>query len=145
MFFMRWNPGSGTILRARAHRPDICLPAAGWVQVGPDQIRNFEITSGRSLPFHRFEFVRPNGHDLHATAYFTLHEDVAHETELGTDAAAGLYSNWDWPDRWRVVRNGIRNRGQQVLEVINVTTSPTSETSTDDQFAKLLPRLVEAE
>src|SRR5206468_624137 len=29
MFFFRWNPGSGTILRARAHRPDICLPSAG--------------------------------------------------------------------------------------------------------------------
>jgi exosortase len=143
MYFMRWNPGTGTILRARAHRPDICLPAAGWTQVDPDQIRNFEIAPGRSLPFHRFEFVKQNGRVLHAIAYFTLHEDVAHESEMGANAAAGLYSNWDWSDRWRVVRNGIRNRGQQVLEAITVTNSRLDERVSDGQFAQLLPQLVQ--
>ena len=80
---------------------------------------------------------------LHATAYFTLHEDVAHETEMSGDAAAGLYSNWDWADRWRVVRNGIRNRGQQVLEEITVTSSRVDERVMDEQFAQLVPQLVE--
>ena len=143
MFFMRWNPGTGSILRARAHRPDICLPAAGWKQVGIDHISSFEVTPDRSLPFHRFEFATQNGQALHAVAYFTLHEDVVHASEVSADAAAGLYSNWDWADRWRVVRNGIRNRGQQVLEVIHATNAPIDETAADKQFANLLPQLVE--
>ena len=141
LFFLRWNPGSGTILRARAHRPDICLPAAGWKQVGSDQIRNFEVAPGRSLPFHRFEFVTQNNR-VHATAYFTLHEDAAHETENGGDADAGLYSNWDLADRWRVVRNGIRNRGQQVLEVIIANAASADQALSDQQFAGLLPKLI---
>src|SRR5438477_3004630 len=56
MFFFRWNAGSGTILRARAHRPDICLPSAGWKQLGPDRIESFRISPGRSLVFRRFTF-----------------------------------------------------------------------------------------
>jgi exosortase len=145
LFFFRWNPGSGTILRARAHRPDICLPAAGWTQKGSDHIESFEVAPGQSLPFHRFEFVKQGNSSLRATAFFTLHEDVAHETETSADAAAGLYSNWDWPDRWRVVRNGIRNRGQQVLEFIVVTPSQTDVAKADAQFAALIPQLVETQ
>jgi hypothetical protein len=61
---------------------------------------------------------------------------------MSADAAAGLYSNWDWADRWRVVRNGIRNRGQQVLELINVTPEHTSDSAADAQFAQLLPSIV---
>ncbi len=143
MFFMRWNPGTGSILRARAHRPDICLPAAGWKQVGIDHISSFEVTPDRSLPFHRFEFATQNGQALHAVAYFTLHEDVAHASEMNADAAAGLYSNWDWADRWRVVRNGIRNRGQQVLEIIHASNGPIDETVADKQFGNLCRKLVE--
>jgi exosortase len=147
LFFFRWNPGSGTILRARAHRPDICLPAAGWSQVGQDRIENVTVGPGRSLPFHRFEFVKSNGggKPLRATAFFTLHEDVAHETENSVDAAAGLYSNWDWPDRWRVVRNGIRNRGQQVLEFIVINPANTDSNQAEQQFNSLVPHVVEPE
>src|SRR6266480_2224938 len=56
MFFFRWNAGSGTILRARAHRPDICLPSAGWKQLGPDRVESFPISDGHSLAFRRFTF-----------------------------------------------------------------------------------------
>jgi exosortase len=145
LFFFRWNPGSGTILRARAHRPDICLPAAGWKEVGHDRIQRYLVGPNRSLPFRRFDFVKENrgGPPLHAVAFFTLHEDVAHESERGLKAEAGLYSNWDWADRWRVVRNGIRNRGQQVLELIMLMPPDAGDSAADRQFAKLLPNLIE--
>jgi exosortase len=142
LFFFRWNPGSGTILRARAHRPDICLPAAGWRQVGSDELVNYRIDANHSLPFRTFHFEREtgDGRPVLATAFFTLHEDVAHETE--GESTGGLYSNWDWNDRWRVVRNGIRNRGQQVLEVIMVTPAQMSDAAVEEQFGRLARELV---
>ena len=144
LFFFRWNPGSSTILRARAHRPDICLPAAGWTQIGSGHLETYDLTSSRSLPFQRFDFVKQNGSEkpFHAHAFFTLHEDVAHQTENSAAASAGLYSNWDLADRWRVVRNGIRNRGQQVLEVIIITPPEADESKVEQQFAELVPKLV---
>jgi exosortase/archaeosortase family protein len=142
LFFFRWNPGSGTILRARAHRPDICLPAAGWRQVGADQAVSYRIDANHSLPFRAFNFVKENGdgRTIRAIALFTLHEDVAHETE--GDSEAGLYSNWDWSERWRVVRNGIRNRGQQVLELIMVIPQQLSDSAAEEQGGWLMQKIV---
>ena len=142
LFFFRWNPGSGTILRARAHRPDVCLPAAGWRQVGGDQLVNCRIDANHSLPFRTFHFVKENrdGKPVRATALFTLHEDVAHEVE--GDSRAGLYSNWDSRDRWRVVQNGIRNRGQQVLELIMVIPPQMSDSAAEEQCSRLMQEIV---
>ncbi len=142
LFFFRWNPGSGTILRARAHRPDVCLPAAGWRQVGDDQVVNCRLDASHSLPFRTFHFVKENGDakPVRATALFTLHEDVAHVTE--GDSGAGFYSNWDWRDRWRIVRNGIRNRGQQVLELIMVIPPQISDSAAEEECRRLMLEIV---
>jgi len=144
LFFFRWNSGSGTILRARAHRPDICLPAAGWRQIGNGQVANYPVGGNLSLPFRRFDFVKetPSGLALHAAAFFTLHEDVSHESERALDDNAGFYSNWDWADRWRVVRNGIRNRGQQVFELIMVEPE-INQAAVEQEFAGLAPKLIQ--
>ena len=144
LFFFRWNSGSGTILRARAHRPDICLPAAGWRQIGNGQVESYSVGDNFSVPFRRFDFVKDTqgGFVLHAAAFFTLHEDVSHESERAIDDNAGFYSNWDWADRWRVVRNGIRNRGQQVFELIMVEPE-NSQTSVEREFARLVPKLIQ--
>jgi exosortase len=143
LFFFRWNPGSGTILRARAHRPDICLPAAGWKQSGEGRVENVPVSENWSLAFRRFDFVKEasNGLALHAAAFFTLHEDVSHATERSFDDNAGFYSNWDWADRWRVVRNGIRNRGQQVLEMVMIEPEVNAG-AVDREFAAVIPQLV---
>jgi exosortase len=145
LFFFRWNPGNGTILRARAHRPDICLPAAGWRQLGAGTLKDYPVQDNLSLPFRRFDFVKetPTGVALHAAAFFTLHEDVSYESERASDDNAGFYSNWDWADRWRVVRNGIRNRGQQALELIMVEPE-INEPAVEQEFAALLPKLIES-
>lgn len=78
---------------------------------------------------------------LHAAAFFTLHEDASHESERSLDDNAGFYSNWDWADRWRVVKNGIRNRGQQVLEVIMIEPEVDSP-AVEQEFAALVPQLI---
>jgi exosortase len=57
MFFFRWQPGSASILRARAHRPDICLPNTGWRMVADDGVRSYIVSPGFSLPFRHFRFV----------------------------------------------------------------------------------------
>ncbi|MBV9010391.1 MAG: exosortase/archaeosortase family protein [Verrucomicrobia bacterium] len=142
VFFFRWNPGSGTILRARAHRPDICLPSAGWTQIGRDKIKHFEVSGGRELPFRYFTFA--NEGSLRAHAYYCLHEDRVHGVEGKVNDDAGLYSNWDLRDRWRVVREGIRNLGQQVMEVIIVTPTNVSDVAVDQSFSELLKQTVDS-
>ena len=85
MFFFRWNAGSATILRARAHRPDICLPSAGWKQLGPDRVESFRISPGRSLAFRRFTFghIESKETPVRAHAYYCLHEDRVHARREG--------------------------------------------------------------
>jgi hypothetical protein len=144
MFFFRWNPGSGTILRARAHRPDICLPSAGWKQLGPDRVESFPISPGRSLAFRCFTFGRIESKEtpVRAHAYYCLHEDQVHAAERDRQ---DLYSNWDLADRWRVVKDGIRNLGQQVLEVIILAPAGVDEKVIDQRFQEMLPALIAPE
>ena len=141
MFFFRWNPGSGTILRARTHRPDICLPSAGWKQLGPNHMQSFPISDGRSLNFRRFTFgkVDSQTNPMRAHAYYCLHEDHVYAAEKDMP---DLYSNWDLADRWRVVKHGIRNLGQQVLEVIILAPPNVDEATVDRQFQNILREVV---
>src|SRR5207237_2290024 len=141
MFFFRWNAGSGTILRARAHRPDICLPSAGWKQLGSDRVESFSITPGHTLDFPRFTFGHIESQDasVRAHAYYCLHEDRVHAAEKDRE---DLYSNWDLADRWRVVKDGIRNLGQQVLEVIILAPAGLDERVIDQRFGEMLRNVV---
>lgn len=144
MFFFRWNPGAGTILRARAHRPDICLPSAGWQQIGRDRVQLFPLSDGRLLPFRHFAFVNDSVAErpVRADAYFCLHEDRVHAAEATSADTPGMFSNWDLADRWRVVKSGIRNLGQQVLQVMIVTPAHADDHPPDDEFGALLKQVV---
>src|SRR5213075_333650 len=51
LYFFRWNPGSSSVIRARAHRPDICLPSAGWQQTSDRGIANYLVDENFSIPF----------------------------------------------------------------------------------------------
>lgn len=140
LFFFRWNAGSGTILRARAHRPDICLPSAGWRQLGSDRVQSFLVDENLSLPFRVFTFANgANAAGYRAHAYYCLHEDRVHQAEK---SMSDLYSNWDFADRWRVVKNGIRNLGQQVLEVIILAPASADDETVDRQFNSILRQTV---
>ena len=50
LFFFRWNPGSSSVVRARAHRPDICLPSVGWKQTGDRGVKTY-VADPRMAPF----------------------------------------------------------------------------------------------
>lgn len=148
MFFFRWDAGAASILRARAHRPDICLPNTGWRMTHDDGVRTYEVAPGLALPFRHFRFV----HDLDgkrrifAQAFFCQREDrVPAGGPARFDATAGRTGNWMRSDRLRVVAEGLRNQGQQVLELVMITPNETSSARAEAEFASFVPKLVKAE
>ena len=147
LFFFRWDPGTSTILRARAHRPDICLPSAGWRQVGDQGTRLYRAAANLDLPFRHFTFDRslPGQRQTFAHAFFCIHEDRVRPAENtpAFDPSVETTSRWASNDRWRVVRQGRRNPGQQVMEFIVITDGNEAQIEkADAQFAALLPSLV---
>jgi exosortase len=146
LYFFRWTPGTSTILRARAHRPDICLPSAGWRRIADDGIRAYPATQNFAVPFRHFAFTHdgtPYASPAFAHAFFCLHEDtIRNEPSQLTMSRPGTWSPFD---RWRVVRDGIRNPGQQVMELIIVSPRHRSSEAAEEQFARLVPKLIRME
>ncbi len=130
-------------MRARAHRPDICLPSAGWRLINDSGTRDFEAGSGLMLPFRRVSFARQGGAAV-AHTYFCLYEDRrTREARPDLELPAGMQPDWSFPARWRAVREGVRNPGQQVMEFILINDGDEAQTEkADAQFAALLPSLV---
>jgi exosortase len=146
LFFFRWEPGTSTILRARAHRPDICLPSAGWKQTGDEGIRNYKANDALALPFRHLQFKRSvmGEQPLFADAFFCLTEDSVLQTPNDTsELSRGRPGNWAPPDRIRVVGEGLRNPGQQVMEFIIISPEPASSGSVEKIFADALPGLID--
>ncbi|MFN2475206.1 MAG: archaeosortase/exosortase family protein [Chthoniobacterales bacterium] len=141
-FFFRWNAGGSSVVRARAHRPDICLPSAGWEPMNDRGPGDFAAGDLR-VPFRRVAFRKGAGNVI-AHTYFCLQEDLRRPTEDRPDLqlAAGTQPDWSITGRARVVRNGVRNLGQQVLEVVIVSSGPMSDEEADREFAALLPQLI---
>ncbi len=142
LYFFRWNPGGSSVVRARAHRPDICLPSAGWRQISDSGVQDFDGSAGLKLPFRRVSFAHQSGATT-AHTYFCLHEDKrTTEARRDLDLPAGAQPDWSFPARWQAVRNGVRNMGQQVMEFIILAPSNISAEEADSRFAGLLPTLV---
>lgn len=145
MFFFRWEPGTTSILRARAHRPDVCLPNTGWVVLADHGVTRYLTAKGVAMPFRHFAFGRPAAENRTASAhaFFCQHEDRMPSSEAEQfDANAGALSDWSRSDRVRVVREGLRNQGQQVLEVVILSPRPFDGATAEAEFAKLVPEIV---
>ena len=146
MFFFRWEPNTTNILRARTHRPDICLPFTGWRMTADHGVHRYAVNAKAELPFRHFTFTRPldGTHAVTAHTFFCEREDRIPRAETDrfdfTESATGT---WSRADRVRVVRNGIRNQGQQVLEVVLVTQPELSGEAAQAHFAQLVPQIVE--
>jgi len=141
LFFFRWNPGGSSVVRARAHRPDICLPAAGWRQRS-DNTQTYFVNEHLSLPFRRVDFVQTNG-GVTAHTFFCLQEDRrTNEARPDLELPAGIQPEWSFPARWRAVRDGVRNMGQQVSELRILAPAQVDEATVEPQFAAILPTLV---
>jgi len=152
LFFFRWNPGGGTLLRARAHRPEICLPSAGWEQTADDGARSYQIQPGLTLPFRHLEFVHkrrgPSESEQFAHTFFCLQQDWTEpKNSAGARSAVVTSESHDWGvlARVRAVEEGLRDLGQQTMELVFVTTQPLGKETAEEKFAALLPEFVHVE
>lgn len=145
LFFFRWNPGSSSVLRARAHRPDICLPSIGWKLLSDLGTKNYVGPGEISIPARHVSFKQTQGNVV-AHTFFSLQEDKINRNETRPDLLlpGGVQPGWSFRARTRVVREGIRNLGQQVLETILVSTPPMDDATAETRFAELVKETVVA-
>jgi exosortase len=146
LFFFRWNPGSSTVLRARAHRPDICLPSIGWTQLADLGAKNYPGPGNTSIIARHVTFKQGHGNSV-AHTFFCLQEDKIHRQEARPDLllAQGIQPDWSLEARMRVVREGIRNLGQQVLETVLISSAPMDDAAAEARFGELVRDVVVAE
>lgn len=147
LYFFRWEEGRSSILRARGHRPDICMPSIGWQQTGDHGSQQYA-AGGISLPFRHFEFVRnspgPQPAQM-AHAFFSVGEDMVKPTERESETErelSGMQGFTLIPKLWSLVRAGERPRGQQVMQVILVSRTPLSPAEAQSRLAEMVRALV---
>ena len=145
MFFFRWEPGTSSVLRARSHRPDICLPSVGWRQIADRGVREYATGARIALPFRHFAFAIENtgrGPAV-AHAFFCLREDKIAPRSAGFDVGKTEAQEWELKDRVRVVREGLRNPGQQMMQLVLVAGSDFTNEAAEQAFARALPDMVQ--
>jgi exosortase len=110
-FFFKWNAGPpGSRILARLHRPENCLPAAGYklqADRGMITIKAKDLV----IPFHAMDFER-DGRRIYV--FFCLWQD-----RLKSGEQPRIRDHWD--DRLvglESVLLGERNLGQQTLEIV---------------------------
>ncbi len=127
--FFRWKPRSvQSVIHARLHRPEVCLPAAGFEQLGGSSL--VRVRAGRlELPFRKYT-CQAKGQRLYV--FFCQWED-------GADKQAGMGAS-KAADRLQSVLKGRRWLGQQTLEVV-VMGCPGPEAA-EAQLRRLLPEWI---
>jgi len=127
--FFRWRPRSvESVIHARRHRPEICLPASGFKQLTESELVFFD-AGQLKLPFRKYTYAS-EGQILYV--FFCQWEDGA-EKQTGMQASKQS-------DRIRSVLVGRRHLGQQTLEVI-ITGSP-SLAEAEALVRRRLPELI---
>ncbi len=146
LYFFRWNPGSSSVVRARAHRPDICLPSTGWKQTADRGLKNYAAGSGIVVPAHHAVFTQGTG-NVTVHTFFSLQEDKVRPDEARPDLelAPGIQPDWSVRARLQMVRRGVRNLGQQVLEFVLLSNHPMDDRTAEEKFAQTLRELIVAE
>lgn len=155
LYFFRWRAGSNSALLANVHRPDVCLPASGWVQAGDYGIRSYPVSAKLSLPFRHFLFSQGGptaGSSISASrqrfahAFYCLREDrFRNESEvaLAREQFAQAPSEWSRRERVSLVVQGRRHLGQQVMEFVLLTAQEIKPEEAEGRFAQALPQLIE--
>jgi exosortase len=110
-FFFKWDAGPpGARILARLHRPENCLPAAGYklrVDRGMIAVKAKELT----IPFHAMEF---DCDGQQASVFYCLWQD-----RLKSGEKLRMRDNWDGHLLGlESVLLGERNLGQQTLEIV---------------------------
>jgi hypothetical protein len=113
VYFLRWHPNSvPSVIRARGHRPDVCLPAAGLREVSHLPIEYFE-AGPLKLPFQR-HIYEANQQSLYV--FYCLWQD-GDEALRGRSMVKGLRV-LSIPERLQLASQGRRRLGQQTLEIV---------------------------
>jgi exosortase len=142
LYFFRWNPGSSSVIRARAHRPDICLPSSGWTQTGDRGLKTYSSRDGIVIPAHHAIFKQETG-NVTVHTFFSLQEDRARPDEARPNLEFGPNIRPDWAARARMVRRGVRNLGQQILEFAFLSNHPMDDQTAEEKFGQLVRETVE--
>ena len=108
MVLLRWAPGRTSVQLARAHGPEVCLPAGGAVMtadLGPRPMR----IKGVDLPTRAYIF---RARDQILYVFYCLWEQ-----RPDTDGQQSVWADLTIARRLEAVRKGVRNAGQQAIEV----------------------------
>ena len=155
LYFFRWRAGSNSALLANVHRPDVCLPASGWIQAGDYGIRFYPVSAKLSLPFRHFLFSQGGAtagstasasRQRFAHAFYCLREDRARnegDETLAREEFAQEPSDWSRRERLGLIMQGRRHLGQQVMEFVLITAQETNPDQAEAKFAAVLPEIVE--
>lgn len=109
-YFFKWAEGpSRSQILARGHRPEVCLPAAGY-KFGEDHGMITIQAQGLSIPFHALSF-EDGGNKLYV--FFCLWEEGLKSSER-----PWIGEEWTRLARLRSVLLGQRNLAQQTLEIV---------------------------
>ena len=108
MVLLRWAPGRTSVQLARSHGPEVCLPAGGAVMTADLGMRPMRI-NGVDLPMHAYTF-RAREQTLHV--FFCLWEQRPDATRQQS-----TFEELNIPSRLAAVFKGVRNAGQQAIEV----------------------------
>ena len=109
MVMLRWAPGRTSVQLARAHGPEVCLPSGGAVMtedLGPRPMR----INGVELPLRAYIFRAREGLIY---VFYCLWEQ-----RPDTDAQQSTAVELTMGRRIEAVRKGVRNAGQQAIEVV---------------------------
>jgi len=148
LYLFRWNPGRNSALLANLHRPDVCLPAIGWNQVADTGVRNYPVASSFALPFRHFEFRHGTGGNSApqaAHAFYCLWEDRAPSPSAAGSKLpqmATASSTWTRGERIREVLDGRRHLGQQVMEVVFVSSGQIPPADAESRLRDLVRNAV---
>jgi exosortase/archaeosortase family protein len=118
MVYLRWKAGSAAVQLARAHTPDVCLPAAGG-HIEEDRGVIIVPVGDLTLPAHAYIFTAPRQR-IHV--FYIRVGDDAGSARLPADI-----EELTIPNRIRAALARRRNRGQQVVEVAITSFRPAEE------------------
>jgi exosortase len=103
-----WKPGRGNA-RQMYHRPDACMPGAGWRIDGEVTRQTLEL-GGRQLVFNVFPFRNPGGRFLVYWAAYLNGQPL--DLDFQSDLKPATAKLWDF------IRNGVRTHSYEVAAFV---------------------------